>query len=228
MTATPRLFVIVGTPGSGKDLLIRAVNDLGTLHAGIVPKHTSRARRSDDSEEMIFSDHSDYDLAGCDIRYDNYGDEYGIKSVQIWEGLRKGNSQVAVVSDLDAIKELQRIFGEFMVLVYVHSRMDAEEYRREAAKHGDDAGYVERRVAEYHHAFDIYLRHFLAFNHVLIYSGLPEDLYDQIFRLFRAYERGDLPYTTAKPIASGRIWEVTDEEDVSGKSPEIIGGCRKS
>jgi len=228
MTSTPRLFVIVGTPGSGKDLLIRAVNQLGTLHAGIVPKHTSRARRDDDSEEMICPGHSNHDLDGCDIRYENYGDEYGIKSVEIWEGLRKGDSQVAVVSNLDAIKELQRIFSEFMVLVYVHSKMEAEEYQRQAVQYGGDAGYVERRVAEYQHAFDLYLRHFLAFNHVLIYSGLPEDLYDQIFRLFRAYERGDLPYTTARPVASGRIWEIWDEEKVPGKSPEIIGDRKKA
>jgi len=227
MTSTPRLFVIVGAPGSGKDLLIRAVNQLGTLHAGIVPKHTSRARRGDDSEEMICPGHSNHDLDGCDIRYKNYGDEYGIKSAEIWEGLRKGNSQVAVVSNLDAIKELQQIFGEFMVLVYVHSKMDAEEYQREAVKYGGDAGYVKRRVAEYQHAFYFYLRHFLAFNHVLIYAGLDEDLYDQIFRLFRAYERGDLPYTTARPVASGRIWDFKDEWD-GDELPDPIGGRGES
>jgi hypothetical protein len=227
MPSTPRLFVIVGTPGSGKDLLIRAVNDLGTLHAGIVPKHTSRARRGDDGEEMICPGHSNHDLDGCDIRYENYGDKYGIKSARIWEGLMKGDFQVAVVSNLYAIKDLQRIFGELMVLVYVHSEMDAGEYQCEAAKYGGDAGYVERRVAEYQHAFGIYLRHFLAFNHVLIYSGLPEDLYDQIFRLFRAYERGDLPYTTARPVASGRIWDFKDEWD-GDELPELMGGRGES
>lgn len=224
MTSTPRLFVIVGTPGSGKDLLIRAVNDLGVLHAAIVPKHTSRAQRDDDSEEMICSDHSDYDLEGCDIQYENYGDKYGVKSARIWEGLMKRVSQVAVVSDLDAIKKLQQIFGEFMVLVYVHSRMEAEEYQRQAAQYGGDAGYVERRVAEYRHAFDIYLKHFLAFNHVLIYAGLREDLYDQIFRLFRAYEHGDLSYATAKPITSGIVWiDSSDWLEKPLKPPIIIG-----
>jgi hypothetical protein len=225
MPSIPRLFVIVGTPGSGKDLLIRAVNDLGVLHAAIVPKHTSRTKRGDDCEEMICpEDHLDYDLDGCDIQYQNYGDKYGIKSVKIWEGLREGISQVAVVSDLTAIKKLQEIFGEFLVLVYVHSQMSAEEYQLEAVKYGGDAGYVKRRVKEYQYAFDFYLRYFLAFNHVLIYTGLDEDLYDQIFRLFRAYERGDLPYTTARPIASGRIWDISDEKEVSIESMEIIGG----
>ena len=88
MSFTPRLFVIVGTPGSGKDLLIRAVNDLGSLHADIVPKHTSRAWRTDDGDEMICPSDPRHDLEGCDVRYNNYGDEYGVKSNEIWEGLR--------------------------------------------------------------------------------------------------------------------------------------------
>jgi hypothetical protein len=72
MVFTPRLFVIVGTPGSGKDLVIRAVNDMGSHHAQIVPKHTSRKRRRNDGNEMVFHMDPEYDLDGCDIKYENY------------------------------------------------------------------------------------------------------------------------------------------------------------
>ena len=37
---TPRIFLVVGSPGSGKDELMTAVNTIGSLHAEIVPKHT--------------------------------------------------------------------------------------------------------------------------------------------------------------------------------------------
>ena len=215
MVSTQRLFVLVGASGSGKDLLIRAVNDMGARHAQIIPKHTSRDRLPNDGNEMTCDGDPGYDLDGCDIQYENYGDKYGIKSDEIWEGLRKGAFQVVVVSNLDAIKELRKIFGDLTVLIYVHSDMSAEEYRRVTAEYRNDADYVERRVTEYRLAFDIYLRHFLAFNHVLIYAGLDEDLYDQIFRLFRAYERGDLPYTTARPVASGRIWDEKENQRVA-------------
>jgi guanylate kinase len=225
MNFTPRLFVIVGTPGSGKDILIRAVDVLGSRHADVVPKHTSRARRQDDGEEMICPKDPDYDLDSCDIQYENYGDQYGIQSESIWEGFRKNRFQVAVVSDIDAIRKLQQIFGELMVLVYVHSDKSAKDYEREEkrAQHGD-IDYVERRVQEYEQARQLYLEHFLAFNHVLISAGLDEDLYDQIFRLFRAYERGDLGHATARPVASGRIWEVGDEVSTSESVKIIIGG----
>lgn len=221
MIFTPRLFVIVGTPGSGKDLLIRAVNDLGALHADIVPKHTSRSRRVDDGDEMVCPGDPGHNLEDCDIQYENYGDRYGLKSQEIWKGLRSSRFQVAVVSDLGAMRDLHRLFHELMVLVYAHSEKTADQYRDEESKYGDVI-YVERRAEEYEQAWNLYLENFLAFNHVLIHAGLDEDFYDQIFRLFRAYERGDLSHTTARSVASERIWDICDEKDLSLLKPRII------
>jgi ribose 1,5-bisphosphokinase PhnN len=223
MNCTPRLFVIVGTPGSGKDILIRAVKVLGSRHADIVPKHTSRPQREDDGKEMICPGDDNYDFERCDVTYENYGDQYGIRSDKIWEGFRDHRFQVAVVSDLGAIKELQRIFGELLVLVYVHSDKSVEEYRKEEMKRGG-VDYVKRRVQEYEQARQLYLDKFLAFNHVLIYAGLEEDLYDQIFRLFRAYERGYLYHAKARPIASERIWDYRDGSNLSSENEKIILG----
>jgi ribose 1,5-bisphosphokinase PhnN len=205
-----RLFVLVGTPGSGKDLLIRAVKDLGAQHAHIVPKHTSRKRRHDDGEEIICPEDSGNNLDQCDIRYDNYGAQYGIMTPQIWEGLRDGIFQVAVVSNVEAINQLRGIFGELVVLVYIHSEVDSDEYQRiEAARRNDpgylDTEYVEQRVKNYRLAFNVFLENYLAFDHVLIHSGPSENLYDQMFRLFRAYEWGDLSSPVKSPVPK-RMW----------------------
>ena len=192
MSFTPRLFVVVGTPGSGKDLLVRAVIDLGTQHARVVPKHTTRQRRQDDGPEMICPNDPRYKLDACDVTYENYGEQYGIETATIWEGLMRKVSQVAVASGVDAINALRSVFGDLLVLVYVHSEKSADEYLRTETPLGEDTEYVRRRVASYQRAFDLYLENFLTFDHVLIYSGSPEDLYDQIFRLFRAYEHAEL------------------------------------
>ena len=185
MLSTPKLIVVVGTPGSGKDLLIRAVDDLGSQHGQVVPKHTSRTRRPDDGTEMICIDDASHDFKACDLVYENFGDKYGIECSRIWKGLKKGVFQVVVVSNVEAINKLKERFGDLMVLIYVHSEMGADDYlKREAAS--DD--YVRRRVEQYEAAFGSYLSNYLAFDHVLIYSGVQEDLFDQIFRLFRAYE----------------------------------------
>ena len=45
---TPRVFVVVGNPASGKDELIKAINILGSTHAQIVPKYTNRDWRWND------------------------------------------------------------------------------------------------------------------------------------------------------------------------------------
>lgn len=202
-----RVMVVVGTPGSGKDLLIRAVHDLGRQHAQIVPKHTSRPRWDDDEEEMICEGDVKYNLDACDIVYENYGDRYGIETRRIWKGLLSGAFQVLVVSNADAINKLHSIFGELLVLVYVHSEVIADKYGETERQTGKASSYVEHRVKEYRQAFELYLENFLAFNHTLIFSELQEDLFDQIFRLFRAYERGDIYLTRPEPFLSHRFWQ---------------------
>ena len=46
------IFVIVGGSHSGKDEIIRAIQDLGGLHAQIIPKFTSRLQQEDDEKEI--------------------------------------------------------------------------------------------------------------------------------------------------------------------------------
>lgn len=174
------IFVIVGGKNSGKDEIIRAVQDLGGLHAQMIPKFTSRIRQKDDGKEIrcnykflkngagkykIVSQENDenYD---CDIVYFKNDNYYGIDTHKIWNGLRKQKFQVIVVSEVDAINKLIEKFGSLVVLIYVHG-MDEEEDLFE---------------------FRLFLENFNEFDHVLIAENQKEDLYDQLFRLFRAYE----------------------------------------
>lgn len=52
----PKLFIIAGNAASGKDEIIRAVNDMGKRQAKIIRKYTSRRKDEDDGEEMICKD----------------------------------------------------------------------------------------------------------------------------------------------------------------------------
>lgn len=49
----PKLFIIAGHAKSGKDEIIKAVNDMGRLQATIIRKYTSRRQDEDDGNEMI-------------------------------------------------------------------------------------------------------------------------------------------------------------------------------
>lgn len=214
---TPRLFLVVGSPGSGKDELMTAVNTIGSLHAEIVPKHTSRLQNADDGEEMICRARLDedgkleitnpkWDLDGCDVKYENFGTQYGIKTSVIWDRLCQGIMQVAVVSDSNALNQLKGKFGNLAVVIYVYSQISREQYKenqiqsRLNPRNGkpkleltdDDLAYIEKRVADFDKAWQIYVDNFMLFDHVLIYADMQEDLFDQVFRLFKAYERGFL------------------------------------
>lgn len=188
MKFTPHLIVVVGTPGSGKDLLIRAINDLAIQHAEVIPKHTTRNHREDDGKEIICRGDKEYNIDVCDIRYHNYGNEYGVETKKIWEGLKRGMFQVVIISNAGAINQLKEIFGPLLVLVYVHSEETPESYEAKESSLGNDDGYVAKRKKNFRKAFELYLDNFHLFDHVLIYSGAAEDLYDQIFRLFQHYE----------------------------------------
>lgn len=50
---TSKLFIIAGHAKSGKDEIIKAINEMGKLQATIIRKYTSRRQEGDDGEEMI-------------------------------------------------------------------------------------------------------------------------------------------------------------------------------
>ena len=209
---TPKLFLVVGNPASGKDELISAVNTIGTLHAEIVPKHTYRQWRFGDDSEMICEeipsqdnngqmiDNPDYDINNCDVIYENYGSKYGIKTSDIWKKLMDGIIQVLVVSNKEALNKLKNKFGNLAVVIYVYSHVTKEEYLRnekikqekrkaENNNYKIDEAYLKNRAENFDMSWNIYVDNFMLFDHVLIYTNKQEDLFDQIFRLFKAYER---------------------------------------
>ena len=189
--STARLFIIVGnTPNeaeNGKDLIIQAVDTMGTLHAEIIPKYTSRSKKDDDGNEMIcnctFSPRKNgiFNVkikqgrsVECDIVYQRKGNYYGFDSETIWKGLKRGMFQVVVISEAETINKLRDRFGGLAVLIYVHS-------------HNMQSNHQVKSTDE---EFKLFSNNFSSFNHVLIYEDKAEDLYDQIFRLFKAYEKG--------------------------------------
>lgn len=172
-----KLFVIAGNASSGKDNIISATRELGSFHAQVVTKYTTRQATKDDGSEIVCKltvngeQNMQFDKKcvekNCDIWYERNDNKYYIDSKEIWDGMKSGLFQVISVTDANTINQLKKKFGNAVELIYVHS--DSETTPKE---------------------LNLFVDNFDKFDHVLIYEDKYEDLYDQLFRLFRAYEKG--------------------------------------
>ena len=172
-----KLFIIAGNASSGKDNIISATRELAGLHASVVTKYTTRKATIEDGSEIVCKTtvagtlNEEYVIKdvekNCDICYERNGNKYYIDSNEIWDGMKNGLFQVVSVTEAEPINQLKKKFGNGVVLIYVHSDSLTPPVELE-----------------------LFVKNFDKFNHVLIYEDKYEDLYDQLFRLFRAYEQG--------------------------------------
>lgn len=183
-----KIYVFIGNPGSGKDEALETIRVQGVLHSIIMPKHTTRARKEDDGEEMICPEDEKFDINSCDLQYTNYGSTYGINTQELHERLKNGISSGLVVSNREALEKLKEEFPNELVTIYIHG-LSKEEYSIQQKDHLDDE-YVKKRLEEYEQANELYYNQWLDFNHVLINNGDSTDLKLQIDNIIRYYEGG--------------------------------------
>lgn len=169
-----KIFVIAGSPSFGKRLLIQGANRVGVLQ---IQKHTDRKRNPSDGPEMIFEGEPNYHLNECKLRYENFGNHYGIDTGPIWENLIMSDKHQALVcSDVNILHHLKAQFNEAIVSIYVHSEMNIEEYRKAEQSKGSSSEYIQSRVKEYYKAHKNYVEHFTEYDKSLIYTGNEKEL----------------------------------------------------
>ncbi len=183
-----KLYVFIGNPGSGKDKALEIIRVQSILHSIIMPKHTNRARKNDDGEEMICPEDELFDMDSCKLQYTNYGSVYGINVQELSKRLKDGISSSLVVSNGKAIQELRELFPNELVTIYIHG-LSKEEYSIQQKDHLDDA-YVKNRLSEYDQADQLYYNQWLDFNHTVIDNNDLTDLKLQIDNIMRYYEEG--------------------------------------
>lgn len=186
--SNPKIYIFIGNPGSGKDEALETIRVQSLLHSIIMPKHTTRARKEDDGEEMICPGDELFDMDSCDLTYVNYGNTYGINTQELQERLEDGISSSIVVSNAEAIKKLKEKFPNKLVTIYIHG-LSKEEYIIQQKEHLEDE-YVKERIEKYHQADELYYNQWLDFNHTIIDNNDLTDLKLQINNIMRYYEEG--------------------------------------
>ena len=211
----PVVYIISGNGASGKDELIEATYSLGKLYADVIPKYTSRKQKPDDGPEIICKIIKNVD--GEEVPNPAYEDflrkrkrnpnrymsymgnggkfEYSFDEHLLQAGLRAGRSQVIALSDINTIKNLKEKYGEQIVTVYCNSQITKTTFEGAIAGSLDEVD--KARLGHFEAQINEFIDNYLLFRHVVIYAedqadhesdGRQEELIDQLFRLFRAYE----------------------------------------
>lgn len=173
-----KIIVISGSPGFGKKFLVQGANRVGCLQ---ISKYTDRDRNPSDGPEMIFKDDSRYNLKNCKIQYKNFGNNYGIDVLPIWQNLiYTEKHQLLACSEIETLRELKAMFGELVTSIYVHSEMNLEEFKNEELKKGSSIEYIQNRTNEYFTAHRNYAEHFTEYDKSFIYTGSERELMMQL------------------------------------------------
>lgn len=183
----PKIYALIGSPGSGKKELLKIIKTQGILHSLIMPKHSTRSRRDDDGEEIICFGEKNYNMDACDIKYENYGNLYGIDTRELKARLDDGISSSIIVSNISALRQLQEKFPNELVKIYIHGLSKAEYL----LKHQDELDniYVISRLKNYDSADELYREYWMDLDHVIIDNGDTTTLKNQMYNIMKYYEK---------------------------------------
>jgi guanylate kinase len=116
-----RVFILFGAPGGGKSLSCELLENLSDYSAVTIQKESTRLKRNSDNKEIKIVDKISND---CDIRYSQYGNDYGFSSKDIWNILKQKKSAIIIVNDIRTIRILNKKFGNLTHSIYIHSNID--------------------------------------------------------------------------------------------------------
>lgn len=179
-----RLFIIVGSTLSGKDEMVRAMQQMAVEKVRLYIKLTNRPVMDDDKGELS---HVNEMPENADVVYEKNGHTYGIVSSEIWHQLSQGKSILLVVSDDRAINALKAKFRNICTVIYLHANLTKERIIEYLQANGYKEREIEKRVEAMDEIFDFFVSQLSSFSHVLLNTSEKEDLYDQVFNILDYY-----------------------------------------
>jgi hypothetical protein len=189
MQSSVKIFIIVGGSYSGKDELVTAMQRMAFGRIVNYQKATNRPVRGSDRGELR---HFDDIPETFDIKYNAQGFTYGISTLELWENLRDGKISLLVVSDLRAIEDVVGVFGPVCTRIYLHANFNFAEIRQMMKKDAITPREIEERVGTIRALQRTYVDQMPRFEHVLLNTAEPEDLYDQAFNIVAFYTGADM------------------------------------
>lgn len=180
--STARIIVIAAGSYTGKDDLVNAMIQIEPEKTILYQKGTTRPKKQGDENELI---HLDELGKKYNIRYKKNGYEYGLCKNDIWSGLSREKIVLIVLSDIDAIKKIKSLFYGICTVLYLHANIDFDELKKEQKQLGKSE--FRKRESSSRELHSEYVSNMGLFDHVLLNTSEPEDLYDQAFNILDYY-----------------------------------------
>jgi guanylate kinase len=180
-----RIFLLVGASSSGKDELVTAMQSIEPRRIQNYTKGTTREERLADRGELR---HFPSGLPKrFDIVYVRQNHKYGIASNELWQNLANGKISLLVVSDWATIDLLRNRFGRVCTIIYLHANFNRNEMRQRMTEDNVPPDEIDKRLQVVDELHQLYVRKTTLFQHVLLNTGEPEDLFDQAFNVLDHY-----------------------------------------
>lgn len=183
--STARILIIAGASFSGKDELVNALIQIEPSKVSAYRKGTSRKKKSTDNNELL---HLKKLSNRYDIQYEKNGHSYGIDTDEVWKILAKEKIVILVLSDLKSIVKLKEKFKNIVSSIYLHSNIDQDQLNE--AKKTLPKDEFSKRSESSSSLKKTYINNLSVFDHVLLNTSEPEDLYDQAFNILDNYIGG--------------------------------------
>jgi len=141
------------------------------FHPVRVQKYTTRQKRANDEDVICKSDIPEM----CDIRYEQYGNLYGLDSEEFYKLLRMEKTPILVINDIRAIEDMKSIFGDLVIPLFLYRRpanldefMQEEKERVKEGDGGDVLGVARTRFEKAQAISRIYIENIQMFDHVIL------------------------------------------------------------
>lgn len=201
----PPIFIVAAASGAGKGTLVEMLNLIGRDKISITSKIAKRDKKTHDKrdgmiaigEKGVFPEEydidwdfhkpiiNDKDKTGDTIQKFK-GVEYAVSSAEIEKNITSKRPQI-FVSNMQQFHRFRKLYKNHCVFLYLHRLSSAEEIEKFQYKVCHSKEEAKTRLKEIKRVHKDYIDNIAEFDHVLLNTTYPEDLYDQMFELLEYY-----------------------------------------
>lgn len=190
----PPVFVVAAASGSGKGLLMEALNTtLGSNSITVIKKMAMRDPKANDRRDGTVAIGASGELpADFDFHWrfhhsDRWsGVKYAVRTGEISSNIERGRQQI-VISNMDQFAKFRALVGEHAIFLYLHRLASEDDIRTFQYSRCNTSEEAEQRIGEIRSVHQQYVDRIGEFDHVLLNTAYEEDLIEQMLQLVEHY-----------------------------------------